>query len=158
MLTSSSPVVLKSPQDSSVTQGVIHCTSGHSDPFIPNRKPFIRFFLPFWMGCVCCRSLALHLASESHVHAVQLRMLEEVILGLVHQSACLPLPSCGELPITESFFLIGPLSSPPHFFRVPSYSVRMEYACKPPPWNCSTRALPHSPMWRLWLRNIMLSS
>lgn len=28
--------------------------------------------------------------------------------------------------------LIGPLSSLPHSWRVPPYSVRMEYACKPP--------------------------
>lgn len=54
--------------------------------------------------------------------------------------------------------LIGPLSSPPHSCRVPPYSVRMEYACKPPPWNCCTRALPHSPMWKLRLGNIVLSS
>lgn len=54
--------------------------------------------------------------------------------------------------------LIGPLSSPPHSCRVPPHSVRMEYACKPPPWNCYTRALPLSPMWKLRLGNIMLSS
>lgn len=54
--------------------------------------------------------------------------------------------------------LIGPLSSPPHSCRVPPHSVRMEYACKPPPWNCCTRALPYSPMWKLRLGNIVLSS
>lgn len=48
--------------------------------------------------------LALRLASQRLVHTVELSMLEEVGLGLVHQSACLPLPSCRELPIMESFY------------------------------------------------------
>lgn len=37
--------------------------------------------------------------------------------------------------------LIGPLSSLPHSCRVPPYSVRMEYACKPP----SMKRLHHGP-------------
>lgn len=44
------------------------------------------------------------LASRRHVHTVELSVLQEVEVGLVHQSACLPLPGCRELPIMESFY------------------------------------------------------
>lgn len=60
-----------------------------------------------------------------------------------HPSICLS--SFAKLQGTTYYgviLLIGPFSSPPHSCRVPPHSVRMEYACKPPPWNCSTRAPP----------------
>lgn len=151
-------MVLKSPQDGSVMLGCDSLHFGALWPFHTQQETVYKVLpsslngmcmlqesgLAFGLREPCPRSLAQDAWGSNPWPRPSIRLSSSAKLrGTTHYGV---------------IFLIGPLSSPPHSFRVPPYSVRMEYACKPPPWKCSTGALPHSPMWRLWLRNIMLSS
>lgn len=123
-----------------------------------NSRPCIRFLLPMWMGlqCVVGSDLVFGLTEACPHSSVQGAWGSNPWLC---PSICLS--SFAKLQGTIHYgviLLIGPLSSPPHSCRAVPYSLRMEYACKPPPRNCSTRALAHTPMWKLRLGNIVLSS
>lgn len=126
--------------------------------FAQNRKPFIWFFLPTWIGLQCAVGSGL---AFGLTEACPYIWTQYAWGSSPWPRPSIRLSSFAKLQGTTHYrviLLIGPLSSPPHSCRVPPYSVRMEYACKPPPWNCCTRALPHSPMWKLRLGNIVLSS
>lgn len=108
----------------------------HFDPFTQNRKPFIRSFLPIWMGLQYVVGSGLYVGPH---RGMSTHSWAQYAWGSrPWPRPSIRLSSFAKLQGTTHYgviLLIGPLSSPPHSCRVPPHSVRMEYACEPPPWK-----------------------